>query len=166
MWAIIKINKKKINLLRQDFSKYFDTNYKIYSPKIKIKNFKKNNLKFFKEVSILGDYIFCFHSSLSVPNKLDYIKKFRGLKLFVNGHIHSQDEIINFIKRCKENEDQNGFLLQEFFETEINKSYEFVTGPFAKKIFSIIGLQKNKLQTTIGNIKTTINRKDFLYRPI
>lgn len=166
MWAIIKINKKKINFFKEDFSKYFDPNLKIYIPKIKIENFKKNKIKIFKEVSILGDYIFCFHSSLGTPNKINYVKKFRGLKLFVNGHLESQDEIINFIKKCKKNEDKNGFLLQDFFEAEMNKSYEFVTGPFAKTIFSIISLQKNKLQTTIGNIKATINKKNFLFRPI
>ena len=69
-------------------------------------------------------------------------------------------------KKWKENEDKNGFLLQDFFETEVNKSYEFVSGPFTKKIFNIISLQKNKIQTTIGSIKTTIYKKDFLFRPI
>ena len=103
---------------------------------------------------------------MSIPNKLNFVKKFRGLKLLINGHVESQDEIINFIEKCKENEDKNGFLLQDFFETEVNKSYEFVSGPFTKKIFNIISLQKNKIQTTIGSIKTTIYKKDFLFRPI
>ncbi len=166
MWTIIKINKKKLGFFKEDFSKYFGSDFKIYTPKIKIKNFKKNNLKIFKEIPILGDYIFCFHSALSIPNKLNFVKKFRGLKLLINGHVESQDEIINFIEKCKENEDKNGFLLQDFFEAEVNKSYEFVSGPFTKKIFNIISLQKNKIQTTIGSIKTTIYKKDFLFRPI
>ena len=90
MWAIIKIDKKKINFFKKDFSKFFDSNFKIYTPKIKIKNIKKNKLKLTREIPILGDYIFCFHTSLSVSNKLNYIKRFRGLKLFLEGHIQKK----------------------------------------------------------------------------
>ena len=166
MWAIIKIDKKKINFFKKIFSKFFDSNFKIYTPKIKIKNAKKNKLKLTREIPILGDYIFCFHTSLSVSNKLNYIKRLRGLKLFLEGHIQNQKEITQFIKKCKDNEDKDGYLLQDFFEKKLNKSYEFLSGPFANSIFKIISLQKNKLQASIGNIKTTISTKDILFRPI
>ena len=63
MWAIIKIDKKKINLFKKDFSKFFDSNLKIYTPKIKIKNTKKNKLKLTREIPILGDYILKIVSS-------------------------------------------------------------------------------------------------------
>ena len=66
--------------------------------KIKIKYLKRNNIKLHKDVSILGNYLFCFHSSLGAPDKVNYIKKFRGLKLFLEGHIQCQKEIVNFIK--------------------------------------------------------------------
>ena len=166
MWAIIKINSKKINLFKQDFNKYFDSNYKFYEPKIKIKYLKRNNINSHKDVSILGNYLFCFHSSLGAPDKVNYIKKFRGLKLFLDGHIQCQKEIVNFIKRCKDNEDKEGYLLQNFFIKEINRSYEFLSGPFTKKIFNIISFQNNKLLAKIGDLKTTINSKDFLFRPV
>jgi hypothetical protein len=166
MWAIIKINKNKLNYFKKDFIKFFDSNFKIYTPKIKIKNSNKTNVKISKEVAILGDYIFCFHASLGISNKLNYIKRFRGLKLFVEGHIYNQNEIIKFIKRCKENEDKDGYLLQDFFDKELNKTYKFLSGPFTNSIFNIISLQKNKLQATIGNIKTTISTKDILFRPV
>ena len=39
-------------------------------------------------------------------------------------------------------------------------------GPFTEKIFQIINLQKNKIRILMGNIKTTINNKDFLFSPI
>ena len=39
MWTIIKINKKKLGFFKEDFSKYFGSDFKIYTPKIKIKNF-------------------------------------------------------------------------------------------------------------------------------
>lgn len=166
MWAIIKIDKKKINFFKEDFIKFFDSNFKIYTPKIKIKNIKKNNLKFSREVPILGDYIFCFHKSLSSSKKLTFIKRFRGLKSFIAGHLQNQKEITHFIEKCKNNEDKDGYLIQDFFEKELNKSYEFLSGPFVNSIFKIISLQKNKLQASIGNIRTTISTKDILFKPI
>ena len=84
----------------------------------------------------------------------------------MEGHIQCQKEIVNFIKRCKDNEDKEGYLLQNFFIKEINRSYEFLSGPFTKKIFNIISFQNNKLQAKIGDLKTTINSKDFLFRPV
>ena len=86
--------------------------------------------------------------------------------MFLEGHIQNQKEITQFIKKCKDNEDKDGYLLQDFFEKKLNKSYEFLSGPFANSIFTIISLQKNKLQASIGNIKTTISTKDILFRPI
>jgi len=72
---------------------------------------------------------------------LNFVKKFRGLKLLINGHVESQDEIINFIEKCKENEDKNGFLLQDFFETEVNKITWYFSSDeakdFDKKYFSM-----------------------------
>lgn len=168
MWAVVKVNKKKINFFKEDFSKNFDKNFKVYIPKIRIENFNKKKIVNNKasEISILGDYIFCFHEAFRLPGKINLIKKFRGLKLLLSGFIENQKEIINFIEKCKTHEDENGYLLQNFFETEINKSYKFVCGPFSQKIFSIIGLEKNKLQALIGNLKTTIVKKEFFFKPI
>ena len=33
-------------------------------------------------------------------------------------------------------------------------------------IFKIVGLQKNKIEILLGNLKTTIKREEFLYRPL
>ena len=89
MWAIIKVNKK-LNLFENDFKRYFDRIFKFILQKFKINKSNKNNSKIFKDLPILGDYIFCFHHALSIKNKLNYVKRFRGLKLFVDGHIQSQ----------------------------------------------------------------------------
>ena len=45
MWAIIKVNKK-LNLFENDFKRYFDPNFQIYSPKFKINKSNKIILKF------------------------------------------------------------------------------------------------------------------------
>ena len=64
MWTVIKFEKKQINFLREDLTKKLGSNYKIYIPKIKIQKYKKNKL-ISKEVSVLGDYMFCFHKQFN-----------------------------------------------------------------------------------------------------
>ena len=90
----------------------------------------------------------------------------RGLKYFLIGSTESQGEISEFIKRCKDSEDKNGYILQSFFEIYINSNYEFTSGPFASKIFKIINLQKNKIDILLENIKVKINRNQSLFRPV
>ena len=118
MWAVVKVNKKKINFFKEDFLKNFDKTFKVYIPKIRIENFNKKKIANNKayEISILGDYIFCFHEAFRLPSKINLIKKFRGLKLLLSGFVENQKEIINFIEKCKTHEDKNGYLLQNFFE--------------------------------------------------
>ena len=53
-----------------------------------------------------------------------------------------------------------------FFSKEKNKIYKFSSGPFTNKIFKIIALNKNKIDILMGNIKSTINKKNFLFEPI
>ena len=48
----------------------------------------------------------------------------------------------------------------------INSNYKFLTGPFAEKIFKIISLQKNKINILMGNLKTTIDKKEFFFNPV
>ena len=55
--AIIKIDKK-INFFKRILVS-FDSNFKIYTPKIKIKNIKKNKLKLTREIPI-GRLYFLF----------------------------------------------------------------------------------------------------------
>ena len=47
-----------------------------------------------------------------------------------------------------------------------NSDYQFFSGPFANSIFKIVELQKNKINVVIGNLKTTIKKKEFLFQPI
>ena len=68
--------------------------------------------------------------------------------------------------RCKEIENEEGFITQSIFDTEINKFYKFTSGPFTEKIFKILNLQKNKISIIMGNIKTTIKKKEFLFNPV
>ena len=65
-----------------------------------------------------------------------------------------------------QSENKNGHLSQRFFELYINSKYKFTSGPFVERIFKIIGLQKNKINILLGNIKTTINKEEFLFNPL
>ena len=44
MWTIIKLDKKKINFLKEDLKKKMGRSSIFYSPKIRIQKFKKNKL--------------------------------------------------------------------------------------------------------------------------
>ena len=164
MWAIIKFDKKNFEFLKKNFKKKLGEDIKIYAPKISFQKYKKNRM-IVKEFNLLGDYLFCFHDKFKNPQIINSLKFTRGIKYFLNGFINSQEEINKFIKKCKDSEDQNGHLTQDFFELYTNSNYEFTSGPFTEKIFRIIDLQKNKINILLGNIKIKINRKDFLFRP-
>ena len=89
----------------------------------------------------------------------------KGLKYFLGGFKKSQVEINKFIKKCKSLENKNGYISEAFFEVTLNTKYQFISGPFSNRIFEIINLQKNKIKILIGNVKTTINKQDYLFNP-
>lgn len=165
MWAIIKFDKKKLGFLKEDLKKKLGDNCKFYMPKLVFNKFKKNKL-IKKEFYLLGDYIFCFHEKLADKNILNNINYSRGLKLILDGFYSSQNEICKFIKKCKDSEDTRGYISEEFYDLKINNNYKLFSGPFTNSIFKIVELQKNKISVLIGNLKTTIRKKEFLFQPI
>jgi|TARA_B100001093_G_scaffold479211_1_gene508034 hypothetical protein len=165
MWTILKFNKKSLGLLKKDLQKMLGNEYILYLPKMQIQKYKNNKLTN-SEVDLMGDYLFCYHKSFSNLNKLYNIKFLRGLKYFLEGHVKAQEEIENFISFCKKSENEKGYISKNFFKLNINSRYKFKSGPFSEKIFKIIDLQKNRINILMGNIKTQINYKDFLFSPI
>jgi len=165
MWTIIKFNKKNLEFLKKDFKEKLGEGFVTYSPKISIQKYKKNKL-INKEFHLLGDYLFCFHKNFSNPQTINKLKFTRGLKYFLNGFIQSQEEIKKFIQKCKNSENNEGYLSQNLFKLYINSKYKFSSGPFAEMIFKIINLQKNKINILLGNVKTTINKNEFLFSPL
>lgn len=165
MWTVIKFDKKRLSSLKEDFYKKFGENYKIYIPKICLKNYKNNKI-IRKEINLLGNYLFCYHNSFDDTANINKLNNLRGLKYCLSGFKDSQHEIEDFINKCKSSEDKNGFLSNNFFDLKINKKYKFISGPFTNQIFKIIELQKNKINILMGNIKSTVIKKDFLFQPI
>ena len=59
-----------------------------------------------KEIDLMGDYLFCFHKISRQIAVLESLKFCRGVKYFINGHIETQNDIKNFIEKCKKNENE------------------------------------------------------------
>ena len=165
MWAVIKFDKKSFRFLEEDFKKKIGKDFIIYRPKVLVQSYKKNKL-FRKEVDVLGDYLFCFHKDFNKKSTINQLKYSRGLKYFLDGFKEFQLDVKNFVEKCKKLEDQKGYISQSLFELNINEKYQFTSGPFIEKIFKVINFQKNKINILMGNLKTTINKKEFLFSPV
>jgi len=165
MWTIIKYEKKNIELLKSSLKNKLGEDSIFYCPKLLIQKYKNNKL-INKEFNLLGDYLFCFHKSFSSYQIINNLQFTRGLKYFLMGFEKSQNEITRFIKKCKESENEKGYLSNHFLDLKINSQYKFSSGPFVDTIFKIINFQKNKINILLGNIKTTINKEEFLYSPL
>ena len=164
MWAILKIEKKSFFLLKNEFQTKLGIDLAFYAPKVLIeKIINKKKLK--KELNLLGDYIFCFHKKFEDSKNLNSLKTTRGLKYILPNYHKSQEEIREFIHKCKINENKNGYINPSFFELVINKKYKFINGPFSEKIFGLIKLNKNKISILLDNIKIKIDKNKFLFKP-
>lgn len=165
MWTIIKFKKESIGLLKKDLKNKIGSDFIIYRPKTIIQKYKKNKL-INLEHEILGDYLFCFHKNFEKKNILNQMKFLRGVKYFLNGFVEYQKDIKHFVEKCRKIENRNGFITENLFETNLNGTYKFSTGPFTDKIFKIIEFQQNKINILMGNLKTTIKKRDYIFKPI
>ena len=162
MWVIIKYKKKKIELLKSGLKNKLGEGSTFYCPKLLIQKYRNNKL-INKEFNLLGDYLFFSHKNFHDYQAINNLKFTRGLKYFLKGFERSQSEITRFIKKCKESENEKGYISNSFLDMRINSKYKFSSGPFAETIFKLINFQKNKINILLGNMKTTINKEEFLY---
>ena len=165
MWVVLKIDKKKLGLLKQDFKKKTGEEFIFYSPKIKISKYFKNKL-ISEEIDILGNYIFCFSKFFMEKKVIDLLKFSQGLKYFLGGFSPFQNEITNFIERCKNLENQEGLVSSSLSNCKMNTKYQFLSGPFVKKLFTITGLKDKKIKILLGGIETYIKRNKYLFHPV
>ena len=164
MWTVLKFDKKNLALLKQDLKSKLGEEYTIYIPKLRIQKFKNNKL-INKDFNLLGDYLFCFHTNLEFEQNRNQLKFSKGLKYILEGTIESQKEIKAFISKCKKSENQDGFITRDFFDLDVYSKYKFSSGPFTNRIFQILSFQKNRIKILMGDIKTTIKNKEFLFTP-
>ena len=161
MWIVAKYDKKKTNFFLEDLKKKLKDKVVIYNPRVKIEKFYKKKL-ISKEFNILGDYIFCFNPKFANQKILNNLQFTRGLKYFLKGFYKSQNEIKEFIKKCKKSENEDGFLSGDFFNIEINKKYKFNNGPLTNLIFQVLEVQKTKFKILMSDKIATI-KKGFLF---
>ena len=166
MWIIVKCKNNEQNLFEKNINQKMFEKVKIFNPKIKL-NFFKNNKLIVKTKPLLNNYLFCYHKKFSDTKILRCISNTKGLMYLLQGSNLYQNEIEHFIKYCKYNEDENGYIKQNFLEISHDKLYKFISGPFTNMFFDIIEKQKNKLRIMVGNIVTTVPyNKNYLYRPV
>ena len=165
MWTIIKFEKKSLNVLKSDLEKKLGTNCKFYIPKLLFKKYTKKKWKK-KEVNLLGDYLFCFNKKFNDSRAIKTVNYARGLKYILQGFNQSQNEITEFIEKCRVSEDSDGFISEQIYDLKINSNYKFFSGPFANSIFKIIKLKKNKIRILMGNFETTVSKKEHSFQPI
>ena len=165
MWIVIKFDKKKLHSLKNDFFNKLGSKPIFYSPKLKIQKYSKFKLNN-KEVLLLGDYILCFHSAFNNKNIFNILKYCKGVKYFLDGFSKAQSEIIQFIDRCKMNEDKQGFIKQSFFDFKDNEKFKFLSGPFTNKIFKILEENQFFIKASIGKLNTKFSKEDYLFSHI
>ena len=165
MWGVIKYKINEFSLLRKELKNKLGNDTIIYRPKIVYRNYSKNKITQ-KELNILGDYFFCFSKKFGDNFTIKNLSFLKGLKYILNGFHFSQLDISNFIKKCKNLENEKGLISKNIYELSFNKFYKFLNGPFNNKIFKILQINKNFLNVSIGEINATINREKLLFSPI
>ena len=164
MWVVAKYKPKEFKLLKDSFLKILGEMPEFYSPKIKYEKYLNNKLKVYKK-NILENYLICKHYKFKDNKIINILKNSRGLSYFLNGFEFNQNELENFVKLCKDNEDKHGFLGQNFFSTAKKTRGKFISGPFTQMMFDIIENKEKKLKILLNNINITIskNSSNLLY---
>ena len=166
MWIVIKYKTKEQNYLLKELKDKIGKDIKICTPKIKFDYFLNNKIKNNKKY-LLGDYLLCYHDKFKEKKYLDMISFLRGLKYYLKDFISSQKEIKLFVNRCKNFQNNEGFISQDFFDFKNSKEFKFFSGPFANMVFELIKKEnKVKLKCLIGNFRLTLTGKDKLYFPV
>ena len=165
MWAVIKIDTKKVLTLKQELLSILGNEVKFYAPKLKIIKYFKSKT-YIKDTYLLGDYLLCFHKDFNKQDIITSLKYCKGLKYFLNNFKISQVEIEKFVSKCKQNEDKDGYIKQTFFDFINRKKYEFISGPFTNFIFSILNENKFLVTALIGKHKISVSKEENLFRPV
>ena len=165
MWIVLKYKKENIKILVSELKRKFDNNLEIYNPKFKTK-FKIRNKIIINELSLLDDYLFCYHKNFNNPNSTNILKFTKGIKNFIHGYKSSQNDIKEFIDRCRKSENSEGYLTNRFYDLYENSKFKFNSGIFSNFIFKIINLKKNKMNILLGNLRVTTEKEKFVLKSI
>tara|TARA_B110000438_G_C15512300_1_gene520446 strand:+ start:33 stop:533 length:501 start_codon:yes stop_codon:yes gene_type:complete len=166
MWVVAKVKYHEVNTFKRELKNKFDDQLIFYYPKIQLENIVNGKIKI-RNKTLLENYIFCFHKNFKEKNNINQLQFIKGLIFFLDGHELNQNQIITFIKHCKNFENNLGFIRSSFFKSLLSKRAKFISGPFTNMFFDIIEKQKNKLKIVIKDIITTVpDNKNYLYQPV
>ena len=165
MWIILRYKKNNFQFLINVLKEKFQNDLEIYNPKFKT-NLRVKNKLITNELTLLGDYFFCYHKEFNNPNIINSLKFTKGLKDFIQGYKFSQKDIQDFIKRCRKSENDEGYLTNKFYNLYKNTKFKFNSGLFSNFVFEIINLQKNKINLLLGNLKITTEKEKFIFKSI
>ena len=160
MWTVVKIKKNyNVKNFKSNLKNLFLVCPEIYSPKILQQEIRGN--KFYKKSNyILGNYLLIFHEKLKdefFSNRLSFVK---GVDIVLKGFELSQKEIKFFVEKCKKNENEDGYLVQDFFINNLNDKIRFCSGPFVNFAINLIEIQKSKVSVLAGKYKILVNKKN------
>lgn len=165
MWVVIKYKKNNLGLLQDEVKKIMGKKIEFYLPKMQFEKIINRKIK--KVIKILTrDYLFC---KIEKFNKADILQKLRfckGVKHILESFNYSQEEIGNFILKCKKHEDKYGNIQSSFFSLFEKTKIEFLNGPFSNQIFNIDENFDSLIKTSLNNIKITINKRNYFYQTV
>ena len=125
--------------------------------------FDKKNFHLLKE-----DFLKKIGKEFIIYRPKIFIQKYKNNKL-INKEVDLLGDYLfcfhkNFCKKSTINQLEFSRGLKYFLNGFIELQQDVQN--FVEKFFKIINLQKNKIDILIGNLKTTIDKKEFLFTPI
>lgn len=162
MWIVAKMKKNQIRILKESVKEKIGSETEVYVPKIQISQMIKGKLLNKKIKFLLGNYFFIKNNKFESSAILETLKYLKGLHSIIPFSTSSQKEIIDFINKCKENENDSGFISQSFFNLIINKKIKFYSGPLTSFICELIEVEKNKIKVLVNNYMVTVNSENKL----
>ncbi len=166
MWLVAKYKSSELEMFKNSLAIQLGSKPVFFNPKTKYQKYYKNKLKTFEE-NVLEGYILCYHDKFKNPSIVNNMQYVKGLQYFLKNFAQNQSEIEQFILYCKNHQDVNGYLNQDFFNFSKVKQGRFLTGPFTNLIFKVLENKKKRLKVLIGDITTIISKKNYyLYRSV
>ncbi len=153
-WVVAKIKRNQENIFIKSLEDKFNNNFEMFYPKIlrgKTQGY----------INLLGEYVFL---KLKNNSKISGEKYIKGLKYFLNSFQLDQKNIEFFIKKCKDNSENNIISLKFFNKLKFNK-IKFKSGPFKNFLFDIFWKNKNIFAVN-KNVRIKIteeNNKNFIF---
>lgn len=166
MWLVAKFKKNELGTFKRNLKEKLKSNLIFYQPKF-LKESSKRNKKIFKEIPLIGNYVFIFHRELSKSSLVNFLSSTKGLEYFLEKSILSQSQINNFINSCKNFEDCKGYIKPNYFKNLLDLKARFLSGPFINQVFQVIEKKENYMKIIMNDLEIKFSDKtNYLYRPL